>query len=186
MTTNAAIEKAIFAGGCFWCMVSPFHVLEGILEVKSGYSGGHVENPTYEQVKSQTSGHYEVIQILYDPSKIDYELLLKAFWMQINPMDDGGQFHDRGPSYRSGIFYTTEAQREAAEASKKALEASGRFPEPIVTPILPASTFYDAEDYHQDFYKKEPTVYKEDRKISGRDEFIKTYWGEEYWALFEA
>ncbi len=185
--TNEAKNKiAIFAGGCFWCMVSPFHVLEGILEVKSGYTGGHIENPIYEQVKTQESGHFEAIQITYDSELIAYETLLKAFWMQIDPMDDGGQFHDRGPSYRSGIFYTTPEQQLEAEASKRALSDSGRFPQPVVTEVMPAAIFYDAEEYHQDFHEKEPVIYKEDRKISGRDEFIKKYWGEEYWAIFES
>lgn len=179
------LEFAIFAGGCFWCMVSPFHVLKGIVEVKSGYIGGHLENPTYQDVKAQTSGHYEAVKILYDPEIISYELLLKAFWMQIDPTDPDGQFHDRGPSYRTAIFYTSEAQRIKAEASKAALEQSGRFDAPIVTAILPATTFYDAEEYHQDFYQKNPVEYKEDRKKSGRDEFIKKVWGDEYWALFE-
>lgn len=183
--TEQNFETAIFAGGCFWCMVSPFDFIEGVKEVRSGYSGGHIEHPTYEQVKTQTSGHYEVIKITYDPNKVDYELLLKAFWMQINPMDDGGQFQDRGPSYRSAIFYTTEEQRLKAEASKSALDQSGMFPESIVTPVLPASAFYDAEDYHQDFYKKDPVAYKDDRKISGRDEFIKAYWGDAYFEWFK-
>lgn len=185
MLENSQLETALFAGGCFWCMVSPFHVLEGIVEVKSGYIGGHVDQPTYEQVKTQESGHYEAIQIIYNPEKISYEKLLKAFWMQIDPTDDGGQFHDRGPSYKTGIFYTTPAQKAAAEISKAELNESGRFPNPIVTEIMPAVRFYDAEEYHQDFYKKEPDVYKEDRKISGRDEFILKYWGEDYWAIFE-
>lgn len=178
-------EVAIFAGGCFWCMVSPFHVFDGIIEIKSGYIGGHLENPTYKDVKTQTSGHYEAVKIVFDPELVTYDKLLEAFWMQIDPTDPGGQFHDRGPSYRTAIFYTTEKQKEKAEASKQALDASGRFPAPIVTEILPATTFYDAEDYHQDFYKKSPDEYKADRKVSGRDEFIKKYWGEEYWALFK-
>lgn len=178
-------EAAIFAGGCFWCMVSPFDVLDGIIEVRSGYTGGHKENPTYQDVKSQTSGHYEVVKITYDPSIISYDKLLQAFWRQVDPTDDGGQFQDRGPSYRTGIFYTTEEQREKAEASKKAMDESGRFPGPIVTPILPEATFYDAEEYHQDFYKKSPVEYKEDRKVSGRDEFIKKYWGDEYYEIYE-
>ncbi|MGE5654294.1 MAG: peptide-methionine (S)-S-oxide reductase MsrA [Bacillota bacterium] len=180
-----AQQVAIFAGGCFWCMVSPFDVLDGIIEVKSGYIGGHIENPTYAQVKAQTSGHYEAVKITYDPEVVSYDKLLKAFWMQIDPTDAGGQFHDRGPSYRTAIFYTTSEQKEQAEASRAALEASGRFPDPIVTEILPATTFYDAEEYHQDFYKKSPIEYKQDRKISGRDEFIKKYWGDEYWQAFE-
>ncbi len=185
MCVNKSYETAIFAGGCFWCMVSPFDVLEGVVEIRSGYSGGHVENPTYEEVKSKTTGHYEVVKIIYDPEKLDYETLLKAFWMQIDPMDDEGQFQDRGPQYRSAIFYTTPEQKEKAAVSLEALDKSGKFPKPIVTPILPASKFYDAEDYHQDFYKKEPVAYKEDRKISGRDEFIKSYWGQAYFDWFK-
>lgn len=178
-------ESAIFAGGCFWCMVSPFDVLEGIIEVKSGYSGGHVENPTYKDVKSQTSGHYEVIKVIYDPKIINYDKLLDGFWRQVDPTDEGGQFQDRGESYRTAIFYTTEEQRKLAEASKKAMDASKRFDKPIVTPVLPAQKFYDAEEYHQDFYKKSPDEYKEDRGISGRDEFIQKYWGEEYYDIYD-
>ncbi|MFL0270015.1 peptide-methionine (S)-S-oxide reductase MsrA [Candidatus Clostridium radicumherbarum] len=177
-------ETAIFAGGCFWCMVSPFDVLDGIVEVKSGYTGGHIENPTYKDVKSQASGHYEVIRVIYDPRVIDYDKLLQAYWRQVDPTDDGGQFQDRGPSYRTAIFYTTENQRIKAEASKKTIDESKRFPGPIVTPILPTGTFYEAEEYHQDFYKKSPIEYKEDRKISGRDEFIQKYWGEEYYDIY--
>jgi peptide-methionine (S)-S-oxide reductase len=178
-------EIAIFAGGCFWCMVSPFDVLDGIIEVRSGYTGGHLENPTYRDVKSQTSGHYEVVKLTYDPEIISYDKLLDAYWRQVDPTDDGGQFQDRGESYRTAIFYTTEEQRLKAEASKKAMDESGRFPGPIVTPILPAAKFYDAEEYHQDFYKKSPREYKEDRKISGRDEFIKKYWGDEYYDIYK-
>ncbi|MFL0247676.1 peptide-methionine (S)-S-oxide reductase MsrA [Candidatus Clostridium stratigraminis] len=177
-------ETAIFAGGCFWCMVSPFDVLDGIVDVKSGYTGGHLENPTYRDVKSQTSGHYEVIKVIYDPKVIDYDKLLQAYWRQVDPTDAEGQFQDRGPSYRTAIFYTTEGQRIKAEASKKAMEESKRFPGPIVTPILQATKFYEAEEYHQDFYKKSPVEYKEDRKISGRDEFIQKYWGEEYYSIY--
>lgn len=180
---NKAI--AIFAGGCFWCMVSPFHVLDGIESVTSGYIGGNSENANYEKVKSQESNHYEAVKIIYNPKIISYQKLLKAFWMQIDPTDDGGQFHDRGLSYRSAIFYTTNKQKKLAQESKKDLEESNRFQKIIVTEILPAKTFYDAEAYHQDFYKKEVEVYKKDRSISGRDEFIKKHWGEEYWKLFE-
>ncbi|MGE5628735.1 MAG: peptide-methionine (S)-S-oxide reductase MsrA [Solirubrobacterales bacterium] len=182
---NKHNESAIFAGGCFWCMVSSFHILDGIIEVKSGYIGGHVENPKYEEVKKQNTGHYEAVQIIYDPEIISYEKLLKAFWVQINPTDDGGQFHDRGPQYRSAIFYTNETQKVAAELSRKQLEDSKRFSDPIVTNILPASKFYDAEEYHQDYYKKEPENYKKDRSISGRDEFIEKYWRDEFFSLFQ-
>ena len=183
--TGKKLETAIFAGGCFWCMVSPFDVLEGVIEVKSGYSGGHKENPTYKDVKSQTSGHYEVVKIVYDPEIISYDKLLQAYWRQVDPTDDGGQFQDRGESYRTAIFYTTEEQRQIAEASRKAMDESGRFPGPIVTPIIPVAVFYEAEEYHQDFYKKSPKEYKEDRRISGRDEFIKKYWGDEYYDIYK-
>lgn len=183
--SNESYETAIFAGGCFWCMVSPFDVLDGIIEVKSGYTGGHLENPTYKDVKSQTSGHYEAIKIIYDPSIIDYDKLLQAFWRQVDPTDDGGQFQDRGSSYRTAIFYSTDEQRQKAEESKKFMDESSRFHGSIVTPILPAVKFYDAEEYHQDFYKKNTEEYKKDRKISGRDEFIKMYWGEDYYSIYD-
>lgn len=182
---KSKIQTAYFAGGCFWCMVSPFDILKGILEVRSGYMGGHLKNPRYEEVKKQETGHYEVVRILYDPSVISYEKLLAAFWRQVDPTDDGGQFHDRGPSYRTAIFYTTEEQRLTAEKSKRELDESGRFPDPLVTPILPAPDFYDAEEYHQDFYKKNPANYKIDRTKSGRDEFIKKYWGDDYEDIFD-
>ncbi len=180
---KTATATAYFAGGCFWCMVSPFDALDGIVEVRSGYMGGRLANPTYADVKSQTSGHYEAIRVRYDPDAVSYDTLLRAFWRQVDPTDDGGQFQDRGSSYRTAIFYVTDEQRVAAEASKKAMDESGRFPGPIVTPILPASTFYDAEEYHQDFYKKSPDEYHEDRAKSGRDEFIATVWGEDYYDL---
>lgn len=170
------IEKATFAGGCFWCMVKPFDQWDGVHSVVSGYTGGHVENPTYQQVKSGTTGHMESVEITYDPSLISYQTILDLYWPQIDPTDDGGQFHDRGDSYRTAIFYHTPEQKELAEASKKAIEDSGRFNKPIVTRILPASTFYPAEEEHQDFYKKQPEYYKKDREKSGRDEFIETHW----------
>ncbi|MEK5391339.1 peptide-methionine (S)-S-oxide reductase MsrA [Margalitia sp. FSL K6-0131] len=169
-------ELATFAGGCFWCMVKPFDQWDGIEKVVSGYSGGHVENPTYKDVKSGTSGHFEVVQITFEPSVFSYEKLLEIYWQQIDPTDAGGQFHDRGDSYRTAIFYHNEKQKKLAEESKQALAESGKFKKPIVTEILPAMTFYPAEDYHQDFYKKSPEEYKEDRQKSGRDEFIKTHW----------
>lgn len=172
-------EIATFAGGCFWCMVKPFDQYPGIIKVVSGYTGGHVENPTYEEVKKQTTGHFEAVEITYDPELFSYQKLLEIFWAQIDPTDDEGQFHDRGPSYRAAIFYHNEEQRELAETSKRALAASGRFDKPIVTPILPAAPFYLAEDYHQDYYKKNPAHYKEDRDKSGRDEFIEEHWGTE-------
>lgn len=170
------MEKATFAGGCFWCMVKPFDTYEGIHKVTSGYMGGHVENPTYVDVKTGTSGHLEVVEIQFDPSLFPYEQLLEIFWQQIDPTDDEGQFQDRGDQYRTAIFYYTEEQRVLAEKAKQDLIDSEKFSQPIVTRILPASAFYEAEDYHQDFYKKEPDHYKQDRAQSGRDAFIEKNW----------
>lgn len=169
-------KKAIFAGGCFWCMVQPFDTWEGVYSVISGYTGGTVPDPTYEQVKTGTTGHYEAVEITYDPSIISYETILDLFWKQIDPTDADGQFHDRGPQYRTAIFYTDEAQLKLAEESKQTLDQSGRFSKPIVTEILPAKPFYPAETYHQDFYKKSEKEYKADRAKSGRDEFIQSVW----------
>ncbi|WP_215145985.1 peptide-methionine (S)-S-oxide reductase MsrA [Exiguobacterium qingdaonense] len=172
------MEQATFAGGCFWCMVTPFEELPGIEGIVSGYMGGQIANPTYEQVKSGTTGHLEVVQITYDPALFSYERLLELYWIQTDPTDDGGQFQDRGPQYAPAIFYHTEEQRISAEASRDVLAASGRFTAPIVTKIIPATTFFAAEDYHQDYHKKNPKHYKEDRAISGRDEFIEENWTE--------
>ncbi|HEY4551939.1 MAG TPA: peptide-methionine (S)-S-oxide reductase MsrA [Bacillaceae bacterium] len=174
--TEQKLQKATFAGGCFWCMVKPFDQWDGVHGVISGYMGGHVENPTYEDVKSGNSGHLEVVQITFDPAIMPYSRLLEIFWQQIDPTDDGGQFQDRGESYRAAIFYDNEIQRKEAEQSKIDLANSGKFNKPIVTQILPASVFYPAEDYHQDFYKKSEKEYLEDRKKSGRDEFIEEFW----------
>ncbi|WP_028273105.1 peptide-methionine (S)-S-oxide reductase MsrA [Atopococcus tabaci] len=160
-------ETAIFAGGCFWCMVSPFDEQPGIIEVKSGYTGGHTENPTYEEVKSQETGHTEAVRIVFDPEVISYEELVEIYWNQTDPTDAMGQFHDRGSSYRPVIFVNNEEQRRIAEASKKKLEESGRYSAPIVTTIEEAVPFYLAEEEHQDFHKKNPEAYakeKEDRK----------------------
>ncbi|MDM5201484.1 peptide-methionine (R)-S-oxide reductase MsrB [Fictibacillus enclensis] len=176
MGTQENQQLATFAGGCFWCMVSPFEEQPGIISVVSGYTGGHTENPTYEEVCSDTTGHYEAVQITYDPDVFPYEKLLTLFWQQIDPTDPGGQFYDRGDSYRTAIFYHTEQQKELAEASKQELAESGRFQKPIVTPILPASTFYPAESYHQDYHKKNPAHYQRYRKGSGREDFIKQNW----------
>lgn len=170
------MEKATFAGGCFWCMVKPFDSYEGIHKVTSGYMGGHVANPTYEQVKTGTSGHLEVVEIEFDPKLFPYEQLLEIYWQQIDPTDDEGQFQDRGDQYRTAIFYYTEEQKEKALVAKEQLAASGKFSKPIVTRVLPASEFYVAEEYHQDFYKKDPEHYKQDRAASGRDEFIESNW----------
>lgn len=173
---ETSYEKATFAGGCFWCMVKPFDQWPGIKQVVSGYTGGHRQNPTYKEVKSGTTGHVEAVEITFDPAVFPYTRLLEVFWQQIDPTDDEGQFQDRGSSYRTAIFYHSEAQKRAAEASRTAVESSGRFDKPIVTSILPAAAFYPAEEYHQDFYRKEPDAYKEDRKTSGRDEFIRQHW----------
>jgi len=169
-------EKATFAGGCFWCMVKPFDQFDGIDSVISGYTGGHVENPTYEQVKTGATGHLESVEITFQPDVFPYEQLLEIFWQQIDPTDNDGQFQDRGSQYRPAIFVHNEKQRELAEQSKRDLDASGRFKKPVVTEILEAGPFYAAEDYHQDFYKKNPEHYKEDRAISGRDEFLSETW----------
>ncbi|PSL41867.1 peptide-methionine (S)-S-oxide reductase [Planomicrobium soli] len=169
-------EKATFAGGCFWCMVKPFDQFDGIEKVVSGYIGGHVENPTYEQVKTGTTGHLEAVEITFQPDVFPYEQLLDIFWQQIDPTDNEGQFQDRGPQYRPAIFVHNEKQRGLAEKSKQTLAASGRFQKPVVTEILDAVPFYEAEDYHQDFYKKSPDEYKEDLAKSGRVEFIKDNW----------
>lgn len=151
-----AIETAIFAGGCFWCMVQPFDSLDGIEKVRSGYTGGHVENPTYEQVSSHTTGHTEAVKIWFDSEKISYRELVEIYWEQTDPTDAMGQFQDRGDNYRPVIFVNSPEQREVAEKSRAALAASNRFDEPIVTKIEDAKPFYEAEEYHQDFYKKDP------------------------------
>ncbi|MGR8824572.1 peptide-methionine (S)-S-oxide reductase MsrA [Leuconostoc mesenteroides] len=151
-----AIETAIFAGGCFWCMVQPFDSLDGIEKVRSGYTGGHVENPTYEQVLTHTTGHTEAVKIWFDSEKISYRELVEIYWEQTDPTDAMGQFQDRGDNYRPVIFVNSLEQREIAEESRAALAASNRFDEPIVTKIEDAKPFYEAEEYHQDFYKKDP------------------------------
>ncbi|MET3574874.1 peptide-methionine (S)-S-oxide reductase MsrA [Bhargavaea ullalensis] len=174
--SQAKTEKAIFAGGCFWCMVKPFKEWDGIVDVVSGYTGGTLENPTYEEVKKGGTGHYEAVEIEFDPDVFPYSELLNVYWQQIDPTDDGGQFHDRGDSYRTAIFWTTDGQKEEALRSRRALDESGRFGKPVVTEILPASVFYPAESYHQDYYLKEPGHYEQDRSDSGRDEFIAGHW----------
>ncbi|WP_434750422.1 peptide-methionine (S)-S-oxide reductase MsrA [Paenibacillus amylolyticus] len=171
-----SLDKATFAGGCFWCMVSPFEELPGIHKIVSGYTGGHTENPTYEEVCSETTGHVEAVQITFDPSIFPYEKLVELFWQQVDPTDAGGQFHDRGSSYQTAIFYHNEEQRKIAEASKAALEQSGRFDKPIFTPILPAKPFYDAEEHHQNYHRKNPAHYKRYSKGSGRQDFIERNW----------
>ncbi|WP_082191115.1 peptide-methionine (S)-S-oxide reductase MsrA [Peribacillus loiseleuriae] len=175
MTHN--LEKATFAGGCFWCMVKPFDEQPGIESALSGYTGGNKENPTYKEVCSETTGHYEAVQITYDPNVFPYERLVELFWQQIDPTDAGGQFYDRGGSYQTAIFYHTDEQKQIAQVSKETLQNSGRFNRPIVTPILPAKPFYPAEEYHQDYYKKNPAHYNRYRIGSGRQTFIEQNWG---------
>lgn len=171
------LETAIFAGGCFWCMESPFDKLKGVKEVISGYTGGHKENPTYEEVSAGETGHVEAVQVIYDPAQITYSELLDVFWRQVDPTDPGGQFVDRGAQYRTAIFYQTVEQKRLAEKSKEELQKSGRFAKPFVTKILPASQFYRAEEYHQDYYRKNPIRYKLYRFNSVRDQFLKKIWG---------
>jgi peptide methionine sulfoxide reductase msrA/msrB len=173
------LEKATFAGGCFWCMTPPFEKLDGVKQVIAGYTGGHTVNPTYEDVVSETTGHRESVEVIYDPSKVSYEKLLDVFWRQINPTDAGGQFVDRGPSYTTAIFYHNEKQKKLAEESKKKLAESGRFDKPIVTEILPAGPFYRAEDYHQDYWKKNPVRYSFYRYNSGREQYLEKVWGKD-------
>lgn len=172
------LEKATFAGGCFWCIEHPFEHLDGVSAVISGYTGGVEKNPTYQHVSSGKTGHVEAVQIRYDPKKISYQELLEVFWRQFDPTDAGGSFVDRGSQYTSAIFYHNEQQKKWAEISKAKLEKAQIFDKPIVTPIRPAVTFYPAEEYHQDYYKKNPVHYKRYRSGSGRDQFIKTVWGE--------
>ncbi|WP_321532836.1 peptide-methionine (R)-S-oxide reductase MsrB [uncultured Desulfuromonas sp.] len=173
------LEKATFAGGCFWCMEAPFEALDGVVEVVSGFSGGEEENPTYEQVASGHTRHLEAVQITYDPAKVDYATLLEIYWRQIDPTDDGGQFVDRGHHYRSAIFYHTDAQRQQAEASRNRLNASGRYSQPIVTAIRRYDAFYPAEDDHQDFHKRSARRYTTYRHYSGRDQYLDQVWGTE-------
>ncbi|MDN6385583.1 MAG: peptide-methionine (S)-S-oxide reductase MsrA, partial [Alkalibacterium sp.] len=164
-------KRAIFAGGCFWCMVQPFDTLPGIVSITSGYTGGNVENPTYRQVTSGKTGHTEAVEIIYDPENISYKELLDIYWRQTDPTDAGGQFADRGDSYRPVIFYIDEHQKQVAEESKRELQNSGKFDEAIVTQIEKAQPFYPAEDYHQDFYKKNSAHYKRYSVGSGRAGF---------------
>ncbi len=173
---NSKLSKATFAGGCFWCMVDCFYLLEGVEDVKVGYTGGHVEDPTYEQVKTQLTGHYEVAQVMYDAEITTYEELLEMYWRQVNPTDDEGQFQDKGESYRTAIFYENEEEKNKAQLSRDTLNSSGKYSKPIVTKILPLTEFYLAEEYHQDFSTKSTKEYKEDREKSGRDEFLKEIW----------
>ena len=174
---NMTLEKATFAGGCFWCMQPPFDELVGVISTTVGYTGGSEENPTYEQVSSGRTGHAEAIEILYDPLKITYSQLLDVFWRNIDPTTLNRQFSDDGTQYRTAIFYHDNGQKLLAESSKEQLQKSGRFDKEIVTEITPSSTFYKAEEYHQKYYIKNPIRYKLYRVGSGRDYFLKRIWG---------
>jgi peptide-methionine (S)-S-oxide reductase len=171
------LEKAIFAGGCFWCMEAPFDKLPGVVSVTAGYTGGQVKNPTYEEVSSGGTGHAEAVQIVFDPAQIDYRKLLDVFWHNIDPTVKDRQFCDVGHQYRSAIFFHTEEQRTMALRSKEALEKSKPFSSPVVTEIVPAGEFYPAEEYHQHYYKKNPIRYTYYRTSCGRDRRLKELWG---------
>lgn len=170
-------ETAIFAGGCFWCLEGPFEAEAGVLEAQVGYTGGAKPNPSYAEVSSGKSGHYEAIKLEFDPSKVSYERLLEVFWRQIDPTQADGQFADIGPQYKSAIFYTTEEQKIKAEKSKQQLAEVQKFSKPIVTEIKPASDFYAAEEEHQEYYKKAPEHYRRYKYGSGRGSFIEKNWG---------
>ena len=169
---------ATFAGGCFWCMEPPYDKLDGVLATTSGYTGGRTVDPTYKEVSAGGTGHAEAVQVTYDPAKVSYEQLLEVFWRNVDPLDAGGQFCDRGDQYRTGIFVHDEEQQRLAEASKRQLEDSGRFEQPIVTEIVAAGPFYPAEDYHQDYYEKNPLRYNFYRRNCGRDQRLAEVWGE--------
>jgi len=175
---QAATEKATFAGGCFWCMEPPYDAIPGVISTTPGYIGGRTSNPTYREVSAGTTGHAEAVQVVYDPQKVTYEKLLEVFWVNIDPTVRDRQFCDSGSQYRTGIYYHSEAQRNAAEASKAALEKSKPFKAPIVTPIEMAGTFYAAEDYHQDYYLKNPVRYKLYSTGCGRYARLRELWGD--------
>jgi peptide-methionine (S)-S-oxide reductase len=169
--------KATFAGGCFWCMEEVYEKVEGVVSVISGYTGGHLANPTYEQVSAGGTGHAESVEVIYDPHKVTYQHLLEVFWRNIDPTTPNAQFCDQGSQYRSAIFYHDETQKRFIDESKQAVESSKTFPQPIVTEIIPASIFYAAEDYHQDFYQKNPVRYKFYKWNCGRSQRLEQLWG---------
>ncbi len=175
-SAQAATESAIFAGGCFWCIEAELQELDGVQSVTSGYSGGDEPNPTYEQVSSGRTGHYEAVEVIYDPAVISYDALLEAFWSNIDPTDDGGQMYDRGHHYRTVIFVQNEAQKQAATVSRETVVQ--KLDKPVATQILPAKTFYPAEANHQDFYQKSPDHYQSYKSGSRRKETLKRVWGD--------
>lgn len=175
-TAASTHKTAVFGGGCFWCMEPPFEQLEGVVDVMAGYSGGEIENPTYEQVSSGKTGHIESVRVVYDPEKISFKELLDTFWRYVDPTDPGGQFADRGDHYKTAIFYSDDEEKKVAEQSRAELEASGVFTRPIATAIRPAQPFYPAEEYHQDYYKKNVSHYEAYKVGSGRAGFLERTW----------
>lgn len=174
---SGSLAKAYFAGGCFWCMEEAFEKVNGVLEAVSGYMGGAVKNPSYEEVSAGKTGHAESVEVRYDPAKVTYAQLLEAFWRNIDPITPDAQFCDHGNQYRAAIFYQTEEEKGAAEESKRSIEQSKRFSTPIVTQVTAASEFYPAEEYHQDFYKKNPVRYKFYKFTCGRAQRLESLWG---------
>ena len=174
---DATYGKAYFAGGCFWCMEEAFEKVEGVLSATSGYMGGTVSNPTYEEVSAGRTGHAESVEVVYDPAKVSYQKLLDAFWRNVDPITPNAQFCDRGNQYRSAIFFQTDEEKRTSDSSKLAIEQSRRFKEPIVTQIAMAQQFYPAEDYHQDYYKKNPVRYKFYKYNCGRAQRLEALWG---------
>ena len=175
--SEATLGKAYFAGGCFWCMEEAFEKIEGVLSATSGYMGGTAANPSYEDVSSGRTGHAESVEVIYDPAKVSYQKLLDAFWRNVDPITPNAQFCDHGSQYRSAIFFQTDEEKRASDTSKQAIEQSKRFTEPIVTQIVMASRFYSAEEYHQDFYKKNPVRYKFYKYSCGRAQRLEELWG---------
>ncbi len=174
---SATTAKAYFAGGCFWCMEEAFEKVEGVVSVVSGYMGGTVANPTYEEVSAGRTGHAESVEVIYDPTKVTYQKLLNAFWHNVDPLTPNAQFCDHGTQYRSAVFYSTEDEKRQAEESKTVIEQTKKFPAAIVTQLVPAATFYPAEDYHQDYYKKNPFRYKYYKYGCGRAARLEVLWG---------
>lgn len=177
--SNENYKKATFAGGCFWCMEPPFDSVDGVISTTSGYIGGHKDNPTYEEVSAGVTGHTEAIEIVFDPAKVGYAELLEVFWKNIDPTTANRQFCDVGSQYRTGVFYHDEEQKKLADQSRARIDESGSLPAPIVTEIVEAGTFYPAEDYHQDYYKKNPIRYKFYRRGCGRDDRLEQLWGDD-------
>lgn len=169
-------QTAIFAGGCFWCMEHPFEIIDGVIDVVSGYTGGDESDPTYQEVASGETDHLEAVRVVFDPSKVSYESLLDIYWRQVDPTDSRGQFVDRGTQYNTAIFYQNDLQQNIAEQSRKKLDDSGRYEKPIVTEIRKAGEFYDAEAFHQDYHKTNPLRYKYYRQSSGRDRYLERIW----------